>query len=106
VVEHYEAALAVAPGDLEVLRGAVSRFAAITDPAVRARALELARELVVRDAEAPARALELRAVAEAASGDRSAAARSLEAALGSLGPDQVAERERLLERQRALREKL
>ena len=105
VVEHYEAALAVAPGDLEVLRGAVSRFAAITDPAVRARALELARELVVRDAEAPARALELRAVAEAASGDRPAAARSLEAALGSLGPDQVAERERLLERQRALREK-
>lgn len=104
VVEHYEAALAFAPGDLEILRAAVSRFAAMTDPAVRARALVLARELVVRDAEAPARALELRAVAEAASGDRAAAARSLEAALAVVGSDEAAERARLLERRRSLRQ--
>jgi hypothetical protein len=102
VVEYYEAALAFAPDDVELLRGAIARFSQMPDAAVRGRALALARELVARDAAAPARALELRAIAEAAIGDRPAALRSLEAALAAVGPGEQAQRARLDERRRSL----
>jgi tetratricopeptide (TPR) repeat protein len=103
MVAHYEAALAAAPDDLELLRGAVIRFTALPDAALHARALAPARPAVELDREAPARALELRAGAELATGDRQAAERSLEAALGALPPDDAAARARLLERLGSLR---
>ena len=102
VVTHYEAALAFAPDDLEILRGAALRFANATDPSVRRRSLELARRLVERDKEQPALALERRALAELANGDRQAAAASLQAALLAADPADDRLRARLRERQRRL----
>ena len=103
VVRHYEAALAFAPDDEVILSGAALRFAGMSDPALRARARELADRLVA--ASPSARSFEVRAVAELASGDRDAAVRSFDAARAAIppeAPDGAAERARLDARQRAL----
>jgi len=83
---HYDAALAHAPDDRVILRGATVRFSALSDPARRRQALELAHRLVARDEAEPARALLLLARAQQSLGDEEAARRSLEAAQIRLGP--------------------
>ena len=86
VLARYDAALAHAPDDLVILRGAVLRFGAHPDQARRRRALALAERLVAQDRQHPARSYLLLARVQRSLGDASGARRSLEAARGNLGP--------------------